>query len=853
MRRNVLTTWFLIFAMLVQAFVPVFASDTTTASALYGAYQSTYREYVGAVQSKASIDEINKKLEAYLDAQQAYRQAVGQNAAVSSAEPEVVEYTAPSQVESSESVQNSPALAVSSDSSDVSIETAQAKEEWTLWQKFKAKLITGAQKLLGMTGDPNEMPMWERIAWTIGKSLLPSMGVVIATALLAPLSPIAMVIGGVVTGAALAGVMTYAFEKRMNARYRTVKKEEAKIWRDVTVKAAIEAVMAPFNLATGGLFGMVGPTVGHAIGKVALTQAGITFVGRAISSRVGGTVKNLWAEHYFKYPEKIEAAEARIDEILNEHLSNSKPFSEETLQELDRLRSEVDMMKSETYTEEDAVKDLKRAGVSAIISGFVGSVISDRTYNSTLGRWGDKASVKLFGSVAKGKTITSLFSTMPVNFASGMTGASLEKSFISGDIKDLHTEQQTYPEGSPAWQYFDKIIAEKQEKRDSINVTSAGFDSMMNSFAVHAAKLTVDAVKYNVYDGPKARKAAVEQRYRENDKEWKKAAQLQEKYEAIKRSAPKALSYRNPASYARAVLNYKKHLDAARKEWLSQTEVAQKAETLPENVSLKNDIKAGYEREVKVNQMLELGRLSGGVAHLNAMKKVLVLQNPELEDADDDRLTELAALAIKQTYVEKYESSSNKAKDIEKLFEMRRQHKAGNLTLSAEEAKQLTGRAAIISPSQYKAALVEKYVYELKSQNVRWSEVDRRMPGILVRAEKEMLAQYNNNWASVLTAEAYANGLAKYKYDPDGGVSFAAEMKKIAAKVPQMIKNNLLSEYTREVNKAITTNLMPDEPDNDLERYLATFGKTAVNETTNDVIDSVYNASSEKIRSSFLR
>ncbi|PKL43550.1 MAG: hypothetical protein CVV42_20005 [Candidatus Riflebacteria bacterium HGW-Riflebacteria-2] len=857
MRRNVLIIWVLILSILVQGFVPVLASDASPVAGLFSAYQRAHTDYVRAVESQASLDEIGQKLELYLNAQQAYRAATGQDTS-----PQLPAESLAPAASQQESLSSTPAvsqsdemaaqaLALSPEAAEEAQTVEQAKEEWSLWQRFKSTIVSGTMKMLGMSGDPNEMPMWERIAWTIGKSLLPSMGVVIATALLAPLAPVAMVIGGVVTGAALAGVMTYAFEKRMNARYRTVKKEDAKIWRDVTVQATVEAVMAPFNLATGGLFGMVGPTVGHAIGKVALTQAGITFVGRALSSQVGGAVKNAWAKYYFKYPEKIEATEARIDEILNAHLSSQTPFSEETVKELDRLRSELDMMKSETYSKEDAVKDFKRAGVSALISGFAGSVISDRTYNSTLGRWADKASVKLFGSVAKGKTISSLFSTMPVNFASGMTGASLEKSFINSDINELRGEQKTYAPGTPPWEYYERAVADKELARDSINTTKAGFDSMMNNFAVHAARLSVDAIKYNVYDGPKARKAAVEQIYREKDPEWKKATQLQEKYEAIKGKAPNPLRYRNPANYAKAVVSYRKQLDAARSDWLRQSEVAHRAESQSQNVALKNEIKVSYEREVKLNQMLELGRLSGGQAHLNAMKKVLQMQNPELANVSDDRLSELAALAIKRTYDDKFESSSKRAQDIEALLEKRRQYKDGKLELAPAEVKELTGRAAVISPSQYKAALVEKYVYELKSQNVRWSEVERRMPEILSQAERQMLEQYNNNWVSVLTAEAYANGLAKYKYDPDGGVSFSEEMKKLVAKVPQMVKSNLLGEYTREVNKAITSTIIPSDPSSDLESYLATFGKTAINESTNQVVDSVYNASSEKIRSSF--
>ena len=831
MRKNFLITWVLIFTLLVQGIVPVFAGQDSPVASSYDTYQHAYSEYVKAVQSQASLDEINGKLDIYLEAQRAYKETTGLNVSAEQVAPQ-----AP--VEQSAAAASAEVSTAASDEGSPVAEARVAEEKWHLWRDFQAKIVGYAQRLLGATGNPGEMPLWERVAWTIGKSLLPTMGVIIATALLAPLTSVGMVIGGIVTGAALGGLMTYAFEKRMNAKYRTVKKEDAKIWRDVSVQAVIEAVMAPFNLATGGMFGMVGPTVGRAIGKVALTQAGITFVGRALSSQVGGAVKNLWSVHYFKYPEKIEANEARIDEILNAHLSSETPFSDETVAELDRLRAEIEMMRSEHYTREDAVKDLKRAGVSAVISGFAGSIVSDRAYNSTFGRWADRASVRLF-------------STMPVNFASGMAGASLEKSFVSGDIKDLRNEQKAYAAGTPVFEYYEKMIAEKEQKRASIDATKAGFDTMIDGFAVHAARLTVDAIKYNVYDGPKARKAAVENLYREQDPNWKKAAALQQKYEDLKKSTPNPLRYRNPATYAKALAGHVKQLDKARSEWLQQSASAQQAEALPQNVNLKKDLSVQYERDVKLNQMLELGRLRGGDAHLAAMKKVLQSKNPELADASDERMTELAALAIKKTYEDKFVSSSAKAENIEKVLEMRRQHKAGKLALSPEEAKLLAGRADVISPSQYKAALVEKYVYDLKTQNVRWDEVERQMPAIMARAEKQMLTQYNNNWAGVLTAEAYANGLARYKYNPEGYVNFGDEMKKIVADIPRMIKNNLLGEYTREVNDAITSNIIPQNPSNDLERYLSTFGKTAINEATGDVIDTVYNASSQQLRSSF--
>ncbi len=835
--------------MLAQGIVPVFAGQSG-ASLTSAAYHRAYADYISAVEANASPEAINQKLQGYQAAKQRYEAEAGlKNDKVDSGFNRDSVVSADDERISLES--SSAAVNLSGEVAETVSESENAKKFWHGIRDFQSKVVTNGLRLLGGASAPGQMPLWERIAWTIGKSLLPTMGVVIATALLAPLSPVAMIIGGIVTGAALAGTMTYAYEKRMNAKYREVKKEEAKIWRDVSVQAAVEAVMAPFNLATGGLFGMVGPTVGNAIGKVALSQAIITFAGRTVSSQVGGAVKNLWAKKYFKYPEKIEACEARIDEILQSHMASEEPFSDEEIAELDKLRKEVDAMRGEMYTKEDAVKDLKRAGMAAAISGFAGSIISDRAYNSSFGRYADQASVKLFGSVARGKSISSLFSTMPVNFGSGMAGAALEKNFISGDIDQLRKEQSRHNKGSPIYEYYEKVISEKNQKKDSIDATKAGFDTMMNNFAVQSARLTVDAIKYNVYDGPRARKAAVESLYREKNPEWEKAGDLQKKYEALKANTPKALKYRSPVSYARAMASHKKIVDKARDEWLQQAMVAQNSDSLAQNISLKDQVKITYERDQKLNQILELGRLRGGEAHLNAMKKVLQAKNPELADASEEKLNSVAALAIRQTYFDKFENSTNKAENIQNLFEKRRQYKSGKLELSAAEAKLLSGRAAAVSPSHYKSALVERRVYELKSQNIRWKDVERQMPSIIASAEKQMLNEYGNNWGMVLTAEAYANGLAKYKYDPEGGVSFSDEMKKIVTNIPKMIKNNLLGEYTRQVNDAIISNVLPKDTSNDMLNYVNTFGKTAVNEATGKVINSVYDASSETITSSF--
>ncbi|EKD81124.1 MAG: hypothetical protein ACD_39C01966G0005, partial [uncultured bacterium] len=187
MRRNFLITWVLIFTLLVQGIAPAFAGQDAPAASSSDAYQRAYAEYIKAVQSQASIDEINGKLDVYLDAQRAYKEAIGQNASTEQVAPQ-----AP--MEQTSTAASVEVETAAPDEGNPAEEARVAEEKWHLWRAFQSKIVGFAQRLLGASGNPNEMPLWERVAWTIGKSLLPTMGVIIATALLAPLTPVGMVI-----------------------------------------------------------------------------------------------------------------------------------------------------------------------------------------------------------------------------------------------------------------------------------------------------------------------------------------------------------------------------------------------------------------------------------------------------------------------------------------------------------------------------------------------------------------------------------------------------------------------------------------------------------------------------------
>lgn len=819
---------------------PVYSQVSNEVQSKFYAYQNAYYNYKIALDSNAS-DEIKKqKLSEYLKAKQEYESLIktGSNQTYNNAH------------DYNNSINN----------------LSDEGKSFNKTEDFNSQLYQSSQKNFVNTlpqkiqefikGKPNkkEMPLLEKIFWTIARALVPSIGVTVVTALLAPLSPVGMVIGGIVAGAIFGGLMTYAYEKRMNARYRDKPKEEAKIWRDITVSAVVEGIMAPFNLATGGLFGMVGPTVGNAIYKVAATQAIISFSGNILSSAVGGGVKNIWAKYYFKYPEKIASAERRIDEILLRHLYNGTQPTQEELKELQTLQKQIDEMKSEMYTDEDFIKDLKRYAVTSLISGFAGTIISDRYYTYETGRWADRISVKLFGSTSRGKTIASLLSTMPTNFASGIVNSYLEKSFINEKIQLAREKQKYYKPQSAGYIFYQNIIDNLQTKKDQIKPLQAGLDNMLNQLAVRSAQITVDALKYNLIDSPIQRKAEIEKRYRQQDPEWQKAKAIYEEYKKHVEQKPNPIKYRNVAKYLNDYKAWSQKTSELRKQWIDQCEKAQRAQNNPINQEIIKQIEQKYNQEIRLNQMLELGRLKGGEAHINAMKELLVFKDPKLANLPYDELNKLAVQAIVESYKLKSELATKKVQSIEENFKKYNAFKNGEIQLSEDEANRLKAQILLTSPSAYKTALVEQKIYELKSNNTRWSEIRARMPQILAEAESKMLKQYGG-WGNVLLAEVYANGLAKFKYNPDGSVSFGKEFETIIKSIRNLTKKTLVDDFNNKINDKIINNILPkaSEDDSKFEQIMSTYAKTTASTASRTLLELILNTSEKQLVSIFSR
>jgi len=242
------------------------------------------------------------------------------------------------------------------------------------------------------------------------------------------------------------------------------------------------------------------------------------------------------------------------------------------------------------------------------------------------------------------------------------------------------------------------------------------------------------------------------------------------------------------------------------------------------------------------------------MAHLEAMKKVIKEQNPEL-NVSDQELTQMACQAIAKSYCEKASLAADRVGKLEEVMKKYEDYKSGKITLSETDAKILEGQKALISPSQYKAALVEQQVFQMKANNVRWSEVNARMPQILAAAERKMVERYGGNWGNVIVAEIYANGLAQYKYNPDGTVNVAGELKKLTSNIPRLIQTGVVDDFRTRVDKAIVGSLIPPNSaqQNEFEKFMQAFGKTAISQGSGSALDSILNSSKERIFSGFSR
>ncbi|MEW6712434.1 MAG: hypothetical protein AB1403_21635, partial [Candidatus Riflebacteria bacterium] len=155
MKRRFFITWVLIFSMLVQGILPVLADQGVQVSD--AKYQQAYVEYTSAVQANAPLDEINRKLDAYLAAKAEYEKAVNpQKSELPGAEGQALISVA------DEAQYTSAQVASATVDDDEAVDQVQAQDAWQKYKEFQAKVVSTGLRLVGGASAPGEMPMWER-------------------------------------------------------------------------------------------------------------------------------------------------------------------------------------------------------------------------------------------------------------------------------------------------------------------------------------------------------------------------------------------------------------------------------------------------------------------------------------------------------------------------------------------------------------------------------------------------------------------------------------------------------------------------------------------------------------------
>ncbi|EKD82317.1 MAG: hypothetical protein ACD_39C01365G0001, partial [uncultured bacterium] len=225
-----------------------------------------------------------------------------------------------------------------------------------------------------------------------------------------------IVVGAVVVGAATSGIMTFAYETRKNSfRSESEKKSMDKIWREVSIQAAISGAMAPFNMLTAGMVQAVGPLTMKTIIQTAAKAGAVSFLGSTVSNVTKGAVTNLWYNNYYNYDEREKQLKTSIAAL---EAKTSRTQAEDL--ELAAALKELDTITKEKYTWDNFRKDEKKALVSAGISGVLGGIAGRYAAETD---WAKKVSSKLFGTVSKANLVSNAVVSNPFAFATGAASA----------------------------------------------------------------------------------------------------------------------------------------------------------------------------------------------------------------------------------------------------------------------------------------------------------------------------------------------------------------------------------------------------------------------------------------------
>jgi hypothetical protein len=688
-----------------------------------------------------------------------------------------------------------------------------------------------------------EMSKAEELAWMVGKALLPTLAVMAFSA--AVVCPLAwVVVGAVVVGASAAGLMTLGYELRKNSfRSEDEKKAMDKIWRDVTIAAAVNGAMAPFSMLTAGIAQAVGPVTAKTILQTAAKAGAVSFLGKTVSNVTKGAVTNLWYDHYYNYDEREKILKSRIETLSK--MQNRTPEQEE---QLVAYIKELDTISKEKYTWDNFRKDERQALVYAGISGVLGGAAAKMGAESD---WAKIVSSKLFGSTAQSAMVSNAVISNPFAFATGAASAAVNKKEILNQIAYNRLLQSKYEEGTPAWKYYEEKVADLEETYKNTSLIAEGKKAMISNAAMQTAIVGTSLAKTRLWDLPSAKRQKIQSKYEEQDPEWQKANEIRGKLDSMRAKQPVLSDYSSKREYHQALRAYAQEMKQLRTEYQKAVVVAADAQKQPGNQARLEEIKRDVTREIDYARRTELAKSLGTDSYMQFKLKELKAK-PENESLSPEALKAKAEGEIRDEFAAAAKANAERLAYLEKKvkrtdldlkgdiergndgklyvvirdangnYVRQRPYEGGEgaywydklLKSNPSELKQAEinrlvkeayNSASMVKPSTIRNEYVNMKVNELRAQGLHDSQIDKQLGTIVNDANQRMLNSFGGSWQSATKAEILAAGLEKAKYDDGAAPSF----KKMLDFLRSEVSNKAVSAFQLELKKTVATNV-PD-------------------------------------------
>ncbi|OGK11409.1 MAG: hypothetical protein A2W80_05795 [Candidatus Riflebacteria bacterium GWC2_50_8] len=682
-----------------------------------------------------------------------------------------------------------------------------------------------------------QMSKIEEIAWSVGKALLPTLAVMaFSAAVVCPLAWI--VVGAVVVGAATSGIMTFAYETRKNSfRSESEKKSMDKIWREVSIQAAISGAMAPFNMLTAGMVQAVGPLTMKTIIQTAAKAGAVSFLGSTVSNVTKGAVTNLWYNNYYNYDEREKQLKTNIAAL---EAKTSRTQAEDL--ELAAALKELDTITKEKYTWDNFRKDEKKALVSAGISGVLGGIAGRYAAETD---WAKKVSSKLFGTVSKANLVSNAVVSNPFAFATGAASAAVDKKEILNQIEYNRLQQVKYEKDSAAWGYYEQKISDLEEAYKSISLSEAGKQALIGNAAMQTAIVGTSLAKTRIWDLPSQKRAKVQQTYEEQSEEWKKVADVRQELELMKYRRPVASDYQTKSEYSQALREYVTELNSLRNDYSRAKIDAAAAQKTPDGQARMQEIEKKVTAEIEYNRQSELARALGRESYVEFKMKELE-KSPENANLTPAELRAKASEAVANGYRETAKNSAIKLAQMEEKLDrqnanltgkvergddgklyvvvsdergnevMRQAYLSGDgsslvsrikggTPAEMKEAeisnvvKQAYNQSAMVKPTSFRNEYVSMRVNQMRADGLTEQQIDSQLSGIVNEANSKMVQTYGS-WQNVAKAEILAEGLARAKYE-DGA---APNLGKILDFLKKGLSDRTISTVQNEISGGIT-------------------------------------------------